>query len=513
MNHLKTLKTFIGSWFAYPWYPIAFGAYPVLALLSFNVGQVKPMAGMRALLVSLLLAVILYLVLWLILRQSHRAAFLTMLILVLFFSYGHVYNLLSEKSPKSNLTPWLAGGWGILFLLFVWWATRPKLNFTSTATSLNVIALGLVIMSGWQAMSGSRPRTAHALGAANAPVETDLVKPENPPDVYFFLLDSYGRADLFKSAYKYDNSGFLRELEKRGFYVAQCSQTNYTRTELSLGSSLNMMYLQDLDSKFNPENIGRNTLWNSLRHSAVRYDFESMGYKTVAAATGFDWLDLSDADVFLSPPPFSSGMTEFEGLFLRTTLARYVQDWGWVDPDAVMAQNSRDLFNNIFDHVDDIAKMPEPTFAYLHLISPHPPFVFGPDGSPTNPADFWNEKRLYPADLYAKGYQNQLTYLNKKMLEAIDTILAESKTPPIIIIQGDHGPWLQPNDKHMWILNAYYLPGHNDKLYPTISPVNSFRLVFDTYFGGNYDMLQDISYYSPVPKLYDFSEIPNNCKP
>jgi hypothetical protein len=164
------------------------------------------------------------------------------------------------------------------------------------------------------------------------------------------------------------------------------------------------------------------------------------------------------------------------------------------------------------DGAGAVTVVPEPTFAYIHLISPHPPFVFGPNGEPTYPPDFWNENREYPADLYAKGYQNQLTFLNQKMLEAIDTILANSDTPPIIILQGDHGPWLQTNEKRMRILNAYYLPGHKDKLYPAITPVNTFRLIFDTYFGGKYDMLPDISYFSPVPKLYQFTEIPNRCK-
>jgi hypothetical protein len=461
---------------------------------------------------SVLLAAVLYFILWLFMRQAHRAAFLSTLLLALFFTYGHVYNSLSEKHPDLTLSPWLAGAWGVLFILFVWWATRPKLNFASSASGLNVIVLGLVVFSLWQINSGSMPRTAHALGAKNAPIETDLVKPENPPDVYFFLLDSYGRADDLQDAYGYDNSEFINGLEERGFYVAQCSQSNYVRTEISLGSSLNMTYLQDLDSAFKPDSTARRTLWDSLKHSAVRYNFESMGYKTVNFASGFDWLELSDADLFISPPPFSSGLTEFEGLFLRTTLARYIQDWGWVDPDAVMGQNFRDRFNSIFNHVDEIAKMPDSTFAYIHVISPHPPFVFDPEGNPTYPPDFWNENRQYPADLYAKGYQNQLTHLNKKMLQAIDTIQAESKTPPIIIIQGDHGPWLQPNNKRMWILNAYDLPGHNDELYPTISPVNSFRLVFDAYFGGKYDMLDDVSYFSPVPYLYDFTEIPNHCK-
>jgi hypothetical protein len=236
-----------------------------------------------------------------------------------------------------------------------------------------------------------------------------------------------------------------------------------------------------------------------------------MGYKTVNFTTGFAWNELEDADVFIAPPPFTSGLSEFEGLFLRTTFARYAQDFGWVDPDAVMGQTFRDRFNNIFDNMSKIANMPEPTFAYVHVISPHPPFVFDPEGNPTYPPDFWNEQREYPYDLYTKGYTNQLTYLNKKTLEAIDTILAESDTPPIIILQGDHGPWMQPKDRRMWILNAYYLPEHNDELYSNITPVNTFRLVFNKYFGGKYDMLKDVSYFSPVPKLYDFSLIPNKC--
>jgi hypothetical protein len=93
----------------------------------------------------------------------------------------------------------------------------------------------------------------------------------------------------------------------------------------------------------------------------------------------------------------------------------------------------------------------------------------------------------------------------------VDTILAESDVPPIIIIQGDHGPWLQPKEKRMRILAAMYFPGHQDKLYPTITPVNIFRLVFNLYFGGKYEQLEDVSYFSPVPKLYEFSEIPNSC--
>jgi hypothetical protein len=434
-----------------------------------------------------------------------------MLWLALFFSYGHAYLAIDEKYPEANYTLWLTIGWGILFLLGLVWATRPRLSFVSSTPALNVVALALLAMAAWEIIPELETPSAHALALTAAPVQNDLVRPENPPDVYFFLLDSYTRADLLKESFGFDNSEFLQALEQRGFFVAECSQSNYVRTEISLGSSLNMQYLQKLSDKFVPENTGRRLLWESLKHNAVRYNFESLGYEIVTAETEFAWLNMEDTDRFLRPPAISSGMTDFEALFLRTTLARYVQDWGWVDPDTLMGVTARDRFNTVFNNVDDIAGMPQPTFAYLHLVSPHPPFVFDANGKPTDPADFWNAQRLYPAPLYQKGYVNQVQYLNKKILEAVDTLLAESEVPPVIIIQGDHGPWLQPREKRLWILNAMYIPGYPGELSPKITPVNTFRLVFNTYFGGKYDILEDVSYFSPVPKLYNFSEVPNTC--
>src|SRR5215216_2271979 len=510
MNSLNKVIKKLSEWFSIPWYFLLFSAYPVLSLLAFNIGQVKVGTGWRPLLISVLFGALLLLFLHLLLGNIYRAAFLTTLLLALFFSYGHVYDLLLEKWEKVKFDPYLLTAWLILAILFCVWATRPRFTFRDAVLALNVVSLGLLATPLVQIISGSQKEGgAHYLGAKNAPVQ-ELSLPQNPPDVYYFILDSYGRDDLLKQAYGYDNTSFVNGLRERGFYVAECSQSNYVRTEISLGSSLNMMYLQDLDPAFSPDNTRRKVLWDSLKHSAVRYNFESMGYKTIGFATGFAWNELEDADVFYTPPPFSAGLSEFETLFMRTTLALQAQELGWVDADEMMGQNFRNRTLLVFDKIDDIARMPEPTFAHVHVISPHPPFVFGPNGEHTYPPEFWNEDREYPPDLYAKGYQNQLTFLNKKVLEAIDTIITESDTPPIIILQGDHGPWLQPKEKRFWILNAYYLPGHNDELYSTISPVNTFRLIFDVFFGAKYDILPNISYFSPVPNLYEFSEIQNS---
>ena len=509
MVHLKVVWAKLVNWFSIPWYPIAISVYPVLALLAANTGQVKPEVGLRPLLICVASAGILFLLLRLVFRDWNRAAFLATLWLALFFSYGHVYILLTEKISNFDFTHWLLIAWLILAVAAILWA---KWKSPSPA-ALNVITLGLVITSLSQLNFGPGLQGGYTkrVAAHSAPLQ-DLTLPQNPPDVYYFILDMYTRADLMKSAYGYDNNDFVNALEKRGFYVGQCSQSNYTRTEISLTSSLNLSYLQDLDPKFNqPDSISRLHLWDSLRHNAVRYQLESMGYKTVSFANGFPWSEWDDVNVFFTPPPFSSGMSEFETLFMQTTFARTLQDFGWVDLDQISGQNFRDRDMLVFNSMKDVANMQGPKFVYVHLILPHPPFVFGPDGKYTDPANFWNEKKMYPADKFKVGYTNQVTFLNGKLLETIDTILSESKVPPIIILQGDHGPWLQPNPQHFFILNAYYLPGHETELYPTISPVNSFRLIFNDYFGGKYDMLTDKTYYSPVPKLYKFSDVAYPC--
>jgi hypothetical protein len=63
-------------------------------------------------------------------------------------------------------------------------------------------------------------------------------------------------------------------------------------------------------------------------------------------------------------------------------------------------------------------------------------------------------------------------------------------------VQGDHGPYgfspgLRPAEYE--ILNAYYLPREDARamLYPRISPVNSFRVVLNAFFGKDLELLPD----------------------
>src|SRR5690349_21027626 len=103
---MPDFKRYITEWFAKPWYPLAISAYPVLALLAANAGQVEAGVVIRPLLVSIAFGAMLYLLTWIFFRNANRAAFLTMLLLALFFSYGHAYIYIDQLYPESNYTTW-----------------------------------------------------------------------------------------------------------------------------------------------------------------------------------------------------------------------------------------------------------------------------------------------------------------------------------------------------------------------------------------------------------------------
>jgi len=42
-----------------------------------------------------------------------------------------------------------------------------------------------------------------------------------------------------------------------------------------------------------------------------------------------------------------------------------------------------------------LGHMAGPKFVFIHMVIPHPLFVFAPDGSPTNPSLFMDAKGIY----------------------------------------------------------------------------------------------------------------------
>jgi hypothetical protein len=149
---------------------------------------------------------------------------------------------------------------------------------------------------------------------------------------------------------------------------------------------------------------------------------------------------------------------------------------------------------------------------FAHIVSPHPPYIFDTQGN-FKDVGFGehDEKNLKPEEMSAL-YRGQVEFIDAQILEVVRVILEESKVPPIIIIQGDHGPLVKDRFIRAPILNAYYLPNGSAHLYPSISPVNSFRVVLNDYFGQNLPMLEDVSRFSSNYRdPFNYRVVENSC--
>ncbi|HSB90770.1 MAG TPA: hypothetical protein VLD63_12165 [Anaerolineales bacterium] len=495
-----------------PWHVPAIAVFSVLALLANNIDQIDPASALPPIGQSIAGAGLLLLLAWLWLRSWQRAALVASILLVLFFSYGHVYTFLKAVTI-SGFYPFRHRTLGVLWIamagLGVWWASRRRPEISRLTQALNVVSLALLILPVFQIGSGlwrhwrAWERSQAEAGAAAAPGESLAGKAA--PDIYYIILDGYSRADILEKLSGYDNSAFLASLEQMGFYVARCSQSNYAQTELSLASTLNYDYLEALGDSFGPDSPDRSPLWPLIRNGAVRRTLEGRGYTVIAFRTGFDWTEWTDADLFLGPQLSPWQLDAFQYLWLQTTAARIL-----LDAEALrMVQRPEDLSRNrtAYDlqELVKIPSMPGPKFVFAHLIIPHVPYVFGPNGEPVLiPSDA-------PRDQAMQGYVNQVIYINKKMLEILPAIIRDSPVPPVIIVQGDHGIGGSP--ERMANLSAVYLPGQDGRLYPEMTNVNTFRVVLSEVFGDDLPILKDVSLFSDYYHPYRFHEVQNDCAP
>jgi len=519
-------------------HPLAFSISPILSLLGENYGELDPKLAMRSfIVVSVAIVLILGSVL-LLLRDINKAAAIASISSILFFSYGHVYATLEtvhamgiQLGRHRHLLP----VYGLLWLGFSWLILRRVRETLGVTRVFFVAAMSmLMISSGSLATRIVRSRVQWVQPGAQAMGGQLLSSPEamgKAPDIYYIILDGYGRSDVMFGRHGMDNRGFLESLEESGFYVAEQSSANFMFTALSLASSLNMRHVQDLGIPL-PFGSYPAVFAEPIQHSLVRYELEKLGYETVAVASGWLPTEIEDADHYLSAVSAGSRRTRqgaklnsFETLLanssgglviLDVVGADRLSDWARIranEPHEVL----RGIVRGSFESLEASVDLPSPKFVFAHIVSPHTPYLFGRDGQdlyPESPFTLLDASVATGSVPDSVLYRDQAYYITARIAETIGYILRNSEDPPIIILQADHGPsvgsgWRLPDGETIWqrlaILNAYHLPyGCDRHLYPTITPVNTFRVVLSCYFGLDYPLLEDKSFFSYYPRDYAY---------
>jgi hypothetical protein len=526
-----------------PFHPVVFAIYPVIALLAANVSEIPFGDTRRGFCAALLLGVLSLCILQLLVKNWHKAALITSIGMILFFTYGHIYSLIQGVSVGPLLigrTLVLVPLWVLMWGVWVWFVLRRIKKPQEFTRIFNLIALVLILLPLYTISSFAiqTQQVRRSYQSEVSPVSIDQLE-ENPPDVFYVILDMHARADVLEAIYDYDLTWFIDALEERGFYVAGQSTSNYGSTLYSLSSSLNMKYINYLGEIYAADADTKEPLLLLLKENKLFQVFKGFGYQTVAFETGLYNTELKDADIYVKPTPeqiesaqVDWALNSFEENLVYTTLARVLFDLHVLENEEFTIKTIETPYRlqrlnilNIISRIPDFSQGEDPHFVFAHIISPHPPYVFGPNGEEIQhdvPFSLAGPGRIKGGEKEIQQYVDQLTYLDTLILQMIDKIIQRSDIQPIIIIQADHGPNAytsvdqleKGNMKEQYaIFNAYYFPdGNYSLLYPSITPVNSFRAVLNTYFGGTYEFLPDKSYISPHYRRFEFIDVTDRTK-
>ena len=516
---------------SYPLHPFLLALASVLALMVSNLREVNIFHTASALLGAALFAAAVYGTVGALRRRlDARTAVVASIWIAgaLFFEslFGPVNTWLAGGYPMVRTLPVALLLLGFLtgIVLYVPYAVANVANLV-----LNGIAVVIFATPAWQAAAYEwRHGAARAVYDADraaaampeiAAAQENPASAERPPDIYHFVFDRYASEDILREHYGLDDSRTGRFLEDRGFFVARGSHANYHRTAYSLASTFYMDYLNLFAgaSEIPPDN------WQPVHrmlgdHRVARF----------LKATGSDFHQYGSwwTGTFRNPVADLNsphGFSEFNMLYLRRTMLRPVfhalprwpltmrLDWDNAQCQRVAAQ---------IEEIKAIGVRDKPTYVFAHILVPHGPFNFTTDGRCLSLAD--SNKRGH-----GQGYLDQVVYAGRIIKDIVTHLQANGRPAPIILIQADEGPfpshkagvpWQKQADDRLriktGILNAYYFPsGRYEALSDDISPVNSYRALFNAHFGTAFDLLPNRVFVSPGDNnLYEFHDVTERAR-
>jgi len=508
-------------------HPLLFALVPVIFLFSNNIHEVTFIDFLLPSLIILFSVFLIWVFFSIISKNKIKSALALSLSIFLFFSYGHIFNFLNS-SIEYGLDPshhkYLLGLLFLPFLIGVIYLIKTNRKFDNLTIIVNVIAIALISISAinigtFYFEQNNIQNNIQSNNNENFEKSSlNSITTEELPDVYYIILDSYPRADILTKYFNYDNSPFINFLEEKGFFVTTESHTNYPQSYLSIASSLNMEYMDYFTDEVGENSRDRRPVYDSIKYSEVAKKFKSHGYSFINFNSGMTMTsDIPTADRNLCG----------NNRFLINEFTIQLIGMTALKPFYVYLLNDlSDVILCTFSTLPEVKEnTSEPIFVLAHIMIPHPPFIFGPNGESISPdsldlgqATYWFDK---------ESAINQITFTNKQTQELISKIFSHSKNSSIIIIQSDHGtaslyPAACGNDlvcpidnltdeyiiERMSNFGAYYLPSNDYNLfYDSMTPVNIFRIIFNSYFDDEYPILEDKMYWSVTTAPYQFVEM------
>ena len=487
---------------------------PVIFLYSHNTSLILLSEMYRPLLIILGCTVLLLFLFRFLFKTMTKAAVALSFLIVFFFAYGHIHALLPDFRwhlgsiilyPNTVLLPL----WAFLLVSTLLFIRFSKNKFQSTGKFLTVVSLLLIFSSLVTTLSAKLFDSSVDLSSRINKIDTSGV--ESYPDIYYIILDGYSGNDILTTRFKYDNSSFTDSLTSKGFSVIQNARSNYCQTLLSVSSSLNFQYHDSLAVQLGFDSEDRKTLINLIKKNKTMGLFKQFGYKTIALASGYYGTEITNADEYLT---MKQTFSEFEEILMHSTPIPVIMR----KMKSSQLHVERIRYN--FKMLQSNQMKAAPKFVFAHFICPHPPFLFTRD----NLSEAVNVSQVFTfgkngawpeGNQNEKKYIKQIQFVNKQILQVIDSLSSDSSREKIIILQSDHGSLFPRNpltdslfyNEKFSILTAISLPDTDNETVPdNLTPVNIFRFIFNNYFHQDYPLLPNRHLYSTWQKPFNFTE-------
>ncbi|MBI4033829.1 hypothetical protein HY379_02400 [Candidatus Saccharibacteria bacterium] len=361
------------------------------------------------------------------------------------------------------------------------------------------------------------------------------------PDIYYLVFDRYSSPEALKENFSFDNSDIVSFLDSQGFVTRQNAFSNYPFTMSSISSTLAMNYFPQLEKQFG--SAGR---WQSatpyrsvLNDPPIAQVLSGQGYSYNQVSS---WWDFTRVGIKADQSPSQSYRLRVlnksfylsdlqRDIVFKSVLSPWLKKGLTISDKAALKydldRNPAENFEAQMASLKNIASRSDksrPQFTFAHVLAPHPPYIFDENG---NLPAYDHESNDNGVDEAVK-YTKELTYINKRIKDLVDSI-RQSSPEAIILLQPDEGPYpkqfrgkltpdrfydpLELPQKQMrqkfGIMASYYMPGLEPEEVKTMdSSVNLFRFVLNKYLGYELELLPNCQLSSGNKfNLYNYTAV------
>jgi hypothetical protein len=444
----------------------------------------------------------------LLLRKSTHAVVFAFFLLVLFFFFGAFHDLIKKIFGLHLLTSYTFL-LPFLLVVFVWIffickrMARPPLKMMYYMICLLSVLIFLEVVKLSYNLIQGRSKQNDLTRGYNLWQRQGGLSQYSKPDIFFVVLDGYTSSQCLKEEFDFDNHEVDSLFAANHFFVSQASKSNYNATPFSLSTTLDGNYLAPELGKTPVSSKIFLQAMETFKNNRLVQFLEQEGY----AIKNYGCFDLKGAPAPVIP--------YFDDLYARqideqTLYSRIMRDIGWNFqlkniftgsfrvPESYRENKAMHLYRNRYNWnalmQEMQTKAPKPRFVYAHIMMPHEPYFLNADGREVSDTDILLN-RIDPK----QGYLGQVKYCNKLLQQLIPLVNKNSGGEKVVIIEGDHGfreysSKLDRNKEFMNLNGCFFSDTSYHGFYNGVSPVNTFRIVFNKYFQYNLPLLKDSSF-------------------